>query len=143
MSVSCEFHDSEIHRYEAEDEAENGETTNYGPPMDLLSSILALSAVQEHLRERGTVSIALERLKLALISTLHGTPPAMLIGQDSVAVVLRDAMGPDYGPVLKNVINSYILVDQTSPNRSLRWLDEIPAMAAEWRAAQAAKMVEV
>jgi hypothetical protein len=75
-----ESHDSEIHRYEAEDEAENGEKTNHGPPMDLVSSILAVSAVQEHLRERGTVSIALERLKLALISTLHGTPPAMLIG---------------------------------------------------------------
>ena len=75
-----ESHDIEIHRREVEYEAETGEKVNAGPYVDVLSSISALSAVQEHLEERGTVSIALERLKLALISTLQGTPPAMLIG---------------------------------------------------------------
>jgi hypothetical protein len=64
-----EHHDKEIIRQEAAYEAETGEWISFGPPVELRSSILAVSAVQQHLEERGAVSIALERLKLALIST--------------------------------------------------------------------------
>ena len=75
-----ELHDKEIVRQEAAYKAETGKSISFGPHVDLLSSIHAISAVQQHLEERGVVSIALERLKLALNSTLRGVPPAMLIG---------------------------------------------------------------
>jgi hypothetical protein len=51
---------------------------------------------------------------------------------DSVAVALRDAMGPDYETV-KDVVAVYLRIDDSDSSRSSRWLDEIPAMAEEWR----------
>jgi hypothetical protein len=75
-----DYHDKEIIRQEAAYKEETGEWISFGPPVDLHSSILAVSTVQQYLEERGTVSIALERLKLALSAALAGMPPAMLIG---------------------------------------------------------------
>jgi hypothetical protein len=48
---------------------------------------------------------------------------------DLVAIALRDAMGADYEAV-KNVVAVYTHIDEGS----IRWLDEIPLMAQEWRA---------
>jgi len=73
-------HDEEIFRHEAAYEAETGERTNFGPPVDLLSSIYAVTAVQRHLIEWRIESVSLERLRIALISALHGSSPAMLLG---------------------------------------------------------------
>jgi hypothetical protein len=54
---------------------------------------------------------------------------------DSVGIALRDGMGADYEAV-KDAVAVYMHIDEAS--RSSRWLDEIPAMAEEWRAKEAA-----
>jgi hypothetical protein len=75
-----EFRDAEIDRQEAKLEAETREIGNAGPPIDLLSSVKAVSAIQEHLKKRGIESDTLERLKHALISVFYGKPLAMFSG---------------------------------------------------------------
>ena len=58
---------------------------------------------------------------------------------DSVALMLRDTLGPDFEAV-KNVVETYNQVDETCENRTLRWLEEIPALAKEYRRSTEASM---
>jgi hypothetical protein len=58
---------------------------------------------------------------------------------DSVALALRDTLGPDYEGV-RNVVEIYIHVDENCENRPLRWLDEIPELAEEYRRSKRASV---
>jgi hypothetical protein len=80
------------------------------------------------------VALALEEanvLDAMLPSEDQGGPSYLKLCRllDLVAITLRDAMGADYEAV-KNVVAVYMHIDKGS----MQWLDEIPAMAREWRA---------
>lgn len=75
-----EQHISEIERYEREARDETGELGNAGPPMDLVTSIRALDAIQEHFVDLGIASDAVERLRVALVAVISGNPPPMFLG---------------------------------------------------------------
>jgi hypothetical protein len=49
-------------------------------------------------------------------------------------------MGPEDYTAVKSAVDSYSDVDRPKIH-PLRWLDEIPAMAEEWRASEAAARI--
>jgi hypothetical protein len=48
---------------------------------------------------------------------------------ESVALALRDALGLDYESV-REVVSTYLNIDEGNEDRALRWIEEIPARPA-------------